>query len=295
MELPSNLDSAVNENAVRCYQAEDELLVWLSHDVDRVAKGKMHALYYCAKERHPRHLQQLFSRQNPYWNFDRITKLEGKYGARSTFFFLHETLRASPLAPKTYILAKGRYSFDEARVQSVIKSLDESGWEVGLHGSYRSFCNKRLLKDEKRRLEDILAKPVDSIRQHYWNNQIPLTWEIQSELGFRVDATLVKKNDVGFPEGCMQPFRPFGNEFVVIPTCLMDSYLFEKAGGEEKAREYVDELIDLCKAKRAVLSVLWHQRLINAEEFPGYYRIYEYILAACTRNKARFVLTSDIV
>ncbi len=271
-------------------------LIWLSHDVDRVQKTIFHSIYYFFKERKFSHLQDIFSKNNPYWNFDRIMALEGQYNAKSTFFFLNETMKADILQPKSYILAKGRYDITSPKIKQIIKAIDKNGWEVGLHGSYQSFLDKELLTREKRTLEEVIGHEIGGIRQHYWNNVIPKTWAIQRSIGLKYDATFATKDDIGFRENIYYPFRPFDDDFLVIPTVIMEYYLFNKADGNvDVAKKMINDLIDFCKNKRAVFSVLWHPHFINPKEFPDLYNLYEYLLKRASEEGGYFITPKNLL
>lgn len=273
-----------------------DFLAWLSHDVDRVHKSMAHSLYYCLKQKRLYHLQTLISGENPYWNFERIMELESKYGAKSTFFFLNESIKVNLFKPKSFILSKGRYKINDSKITSIIKKIDKNGWEVGLHGSYNSYCDKSLLLHEKKMLEDILGHDVYSIRQHYLNNRIPETWQIQQSIGLKYDTTFVMNNDVGFHRNVYYPFRPFDNsDFTVIPTVIMDIYLLRGGRDQKAAERTIDELIGICKEKKTILLVLWHQRSLNPKEFSVLYNLYVYLLDSIKANNGEFILPKQIL
>ncbi|MDY6905674.1 MAG: polysaccharide deacetylase family protein [Thermodesulfobacteriota bacterium] len=267
-----------------------DFVVWLTHDVDRVAKTLVHGVYYSVSDKKPYfHIKSFFSRENPYWNFDRIMELEEKYNARSTFFFLNESIKPKMTDKKSWILSFGRYRIKDKIIQETIKKLDSNGWEIGLHGSYNSFDNKALLLSEKNELEKIVKHPIFTSRQHYWNNKIPATWQIQADLGIHYDATFIEKDDVGFKHDVIFPFRPFNDGFIVFPTVIMERYLLAKASNSiHKAKIIIDKIIEFCRLHRTVMTVLWHQRFLNRNEFSEYYILYEYLLDACQYNNGYF-------
>lgn len=270
-------------------------LVWLSHDADRFHKTLYHALYYWGKEKRSYHLRSMFSRPDPYWNFEQIMDLEDRYGARSTFFFLNESMQADICNPQSFILAKGRARLENPKIQSIIRKLDQNGWEIGLHGSYNSYLDKDLLFREKTILEQIVGHAVAGSRQHYWNNVIPETWKIHRAIGLKYDATLIVKHDVGFYKQVYFPFKPFNDDFTVIPTVLMEYYLLDKARDLKSAQKIIDELMTFCQKKHAILSVLWHQHTLHAQEVPEYYKLYVYLLQATKERNGAFILPDDIL
>jgi peptidoglycan/xylan/chitin deacetylase (PgdA/CDA1 family) len=266
--------------------------VWLSHDVDWVKKDYIHSLYGFLKYKRTYHLKELFRKENRYWNFDKIVKLESEFGAKSTFFFLHETMGYDNI--DTWFKARYRYSLFNKEIQDEIICLDELGWEVGLHGSYYSYKRFDLLKQEKEILESILKKNVIGVRQHYLNLDVPKTWEYQYELGFKYDSSFGLKRDVGFKGNIYTPFSPFQNSFKVFPLVLMEGYLeMVSKNNIEKAKKIIDELIQKSIRHNAVLSVLWHNRSIDEKEYPILFKLYIYIMEQTLKNNGEFILPDE--
>jgi len=270
--------------------------ICLTHDVDRVKKTWWQSLYYFVKTRKLYHLKTMFQkRNNPYWNFERIMAIEDKYGVRSTFFFLNENKKLEILRPSTYKLSLGRYDINSPEIVEIIKELDKNGWEIGVHGSYDSYRNKELLTKEKKTLEKIVGHKVIGIRQHYLNLELPTTWKLQKAVGFKYDASFGYRRDVGFRDGKLLPFKPFGDDdFLVIPTTIMDSALFYKYPNLKDAWRKVLNILDRAEKNGALVTVLWHQRVFNEKEFPGWSKIYEKIIAEGMRRRAWFATCGEI-
>jgi len=259
----------------------------LTHDVDRVKKEWWHCLYYFAKTKKIYHLRSLFpQREDPYWNFERIMGIEEKYGVRSTFFFLNECKKVEVLKPITYPLAFGNYDISDTGIVAIIKKLYEGGWEVGVHGSYDSYASKKLLLKEKEELEQVLGKSVYGIRQHYLNLKMPETWKIQRDVGFKYDGSFGYRDKIGFRDGKELPFKPFNDDFLIIPLAIMDGPLFASSKNLDDAWSKCKELMDYCEKKGALLTVLWHNNRFHDREWPGHAEVYERIIYECLKRKA---------
>jgi len=268
--------------------------VSLTHDVDRVFKTFQY-ITHDVRRRRWRNLRTLFSGESPYWGFDRLRRIEERHGVRSTFFFLEESRPVRWTSPTSWKLGLGRYRFSHPRVRGVIQELDRDGWDIGLHGSYDSYRSLDLLRREKESLESVLDHPVVGIRQHYLNLDVPGTWLLQREAGFLYDASYGRKEDIGYPNGAYQPFVNAQSGMVVIPLALMECYLFARAGHEvENAWRLSLRIIDEAEARGALFTILWHQRMFNEEEFPGYATVYERIIEECRARGARFVTCQEI-
>ena len=260
----------------------------LSHDVDRVKKSYQyftHSLKYLLKgdlKNSGYHMRSFFG-EDPYWNFQEIIDIESSYNVKSTFFFMHETIKFKPFDKSNWQLSLGRYSLHDPKIIETIQYLDENGWEIGLHGSYNSFKDKELLSNEKKILENILGHEVLGIRQHYLNLNDD-TWNYQKECGFKYDSTFGYTRDIGFKEEKYLPFQPFNDDFAVIPQIIMDSNYMAK---ENKWDEYL-KILDKAEETGGVVVINWHQRDFNDKEFPNHKQIYMQMIEEGINRGATF-------
>ena len=263
--------------------------VCLTHDVDRVKKTYQYITHFI-KTQKIYHLKSIFQKTNPYWQFEKLMRIEEGLGVKSTFFFLNESIGFNPLNPKNIKLSIGRYDINDEKVKKIIRKLDGRGWEIGVHGSYNSYKNIELLKKEKHELEKILAHKVHGIRQHYINLN-PKTWKIQAEAGFRYDSSFGFNNGkIGFMENKLYPFHPLKNRknFLVIPMTIMDWCMMKN-----NKKKYI-ELIDIAEKNGGVLTLNWHQRKFNELEFKNYSKIYIEIIKECKNRNAFIGTCKDI-
>ena len=163
-----------------------------------------------------------------------------------------------------------------------------------MHGSYESYKNKYLLKKEKKCLEKILGKQVYGIRQHYLNLDIPRTWEIQEELGFKYDASFGFRDHIGFKENRYFPFYPFDSPFLEIPLTIMDSALFSSDNSIIDVWEECKKIIEIAERENAILTILWHQRSFNEKEFPRRSKIYKDLIKLCKEKNAWITNTEEV-
>lgn len=270
------------------------LKVCLTHDIDRVYKTYQ---YLTRDVRYGRMNNLIPNKKNrrAFWTFDDMLSLEARYGAKSTLFFLHETMPFNLFKISEWKLSLGRYSFYDKNVINLIKEVDNEGWEIGLHGSYLSYNNLQLLQTEKSLLEDIVGKKIVGIRQHYLNLQEPLTWKLQKKAGFIYDASLGKTNGIGFLDNRIKPFIDKESGMKVIPLTIMENCLFNKAKrNKQEALRLAIDLMDYSQENDCIYTILWHQDKLNENEFPGYRWVYEEILKESKRRNAIFYLCKDI-
>jgi len=268
--------------------------VCLTHDVDRIRKTYQYLTHDIRNGRFS-NLKTLFNGKSPYWMFEKIIDIEMKFGVRSTFFFLDETIAFNPLSLSNWKLSLGRYRLSEPKVASKIRELDRGGWEIGLHGSYNSYRDLSLLRREKENLENVLGKKVIGIRQHYLNLDNPDTWIIQRQAGFEYDSSLGLKQDIGFPDGRFHPFTDSQSKMFVIPLAIMECYLFSVSNHDPALiQKNILEMLDQAQKNSALLCVLWHPHLFNDDDFPCYTEAYEYLIQEAKLCGARFMTCAQI-
>tara|TARA_B100001142_G_C14242323_1_gene619911 strand:- start:58 stop:975 length:918 start_codon:yes stop_codon:yes gene_type:complete len=284
----------VHKNLQVEWPNKSKFAICLTHDVDRIKKTYQY-LTSTFKKKSLRPLIDYFKdKEEPYWQFEKIMDIEKSYNVKSTFFFLNESINFRLLDRFNWPLSLGRYNIMDAKVQKIIRTLDEGGWEIGLHGSIKSFNNIKLLSKEKKILETIIGHEISGIRQHWLNLEIPETWNIHRKLGLNYDTSFGHKYDVGFKDQQFHPFSPFGDDFLVFPLSIMDSYVFKKHTNYDEALEEVLRLIYEVKNKGGLLTILWHQRVFNENDFPNYSKLYKNIIEEGMKNEAWFATCKEV-
>ena len=225
------------------------LKVALTHDVDRIKKTYQYATHFLNGIRNGMldySVYQLISlfKKDTYFNFRILVEDEKKMGVKSTFFFLHETLKFEFFKVENWPLSLGRYNLDDKKIKNMILWLDTNGWEIGLHGSYLSYNDYRLMKSEKQLLENILNHSVFGIRQHHLQLS-EKTWAIQKKCGFIYDSSFGLNFDIGFKNNQFNYFSPNNDQFIVMPLVIMDTPF----NNSKDKWGRLQKLIDICIKK----------------------------------------------
>ena len=274
--------------------------VCLTHDVDRVKKTFQYVTHTIRHIKNGKiglafaQMSFLLKRQNPYWNFDEIMEIERKLGVKSTFFFLNEQ-RKFCCSPNEWKLYWGRYNIKGAKIVEMIKKLSAGGWEIGIHGSYNSYRDLRLLGEEKKVLDEILGKKVHGISQHYCNLDIPETWEYHEKLGLAYDSTIGFVTDIGFRYVTCHPFHPFnpaeGRALSLweLPIIIMDNACAYNNWDD------IMNIVNIVEKHNGLLLLRWHQSIFNELEFPERSKIYEKIIKMCIERNAWITNAYSIV
>jgi peptidoglycan/xylan/chitin deacetylase (PgdA/CDA1 family) len=282
------------ENGYRVsYPENKKFAVCLTHDIDVLNLPKLTTLFDSYKSllkgnisKSLKQLRSLINKKyNPWWNIKEIIKLEEKYDAKSSFYFL--TLDKNEI--------DFNYAIDE--LEPELTDIIDKGCEVGLHGGFGEYNNEENIKEKKKRMEKILNKKVVGYRNHYLKFKIPDTWEILNKVGFQYDTTFGYADCVGFRNGMCHPFKPFNLmtekeiDILEIPLIIMDCTLFEYMHLEMgEAWETIKLLIDTVEKYNGVITILWHNTYMVDQK----YILYEKILSYCTKQNAWLTTGNNI-
>lgn len=261
----------------------------LTHDIDTVKRWHVRSIcsealnfgFITFKKRKPliamrrmvKNCISVLSPGDPYWNFDRTMALEEHYGFSSSFYFFGGGNHRSD-AP---------YSIHDSQISRLLSKIQDRGHEIGLHGSFDSYNNLEMLRNEKENLE-IVAGEIFSIRQHYLRFDAQKTFAIHEKLGIKCDVTLGFAAHEGFRAGICLPFHPYNLEedrpfdVLEIPLTIMDGTLSDaKYRGlhAEEAWQSVKSLLETVKRHRGCIVLLWHNTHLDTFECADFAEVYE--------------------
>ena len=261
-----------------------DFAVCLTHDVDTVRKYKIYpplraigSLVVKDKD-----LRKAFAviidyfraklGKDPYGNFSYIMDLENKHGFKSSFYFINGGNTEHDAS----------YSIENLYIISLIKSLQKEDFEVGLHPSFNSYNNFRMLNLEKERLEKASGSVIFGGRQHCLRWKTPDTWGILEKAGLKYDTTLSFAEHEGFRCGICFPYKPFDileNRVLNIwelPLIIMDGSLFDYQNlTPEEGFQQIKNLIDTVKKYNGLFVLLWHNSSLDDLKLPGWIEVYE--------------------
>lgn len=269
--------------------------VCLTHDIDRIDKSYQYVtkpLRALKKGNFSLFFKLIWATLTircPYWGFDIFMRIEEEHGVKSTCFFLNESIKPQLKKPGSWKLAFGRYSIHDKRIVEIIKQLDADGWEVGVHGSYRSNSNEELLQQEKKTLEAIVGHEVIGIRQHYLNFA-ENTFDIHCRCGFKYDSTWGLTKGIGFKEGKVKPFFPVASaDFCEIPLTVMDTPFAETPDRWQVFEKIADEI----DRNDAYLVINYHNNYFSDSDFLGYDKDYVKLIESLQARGAQFMTMKE--
>ena len=155
--------------------------------------------------------------------------------------------------------------------------------KVGIHPSYNSCNDAKVVKKEIKRLERIVKRDVQMSRQHFLKLEFPTTYRSLIEADVAEDYSLGYAEDIGFRAGTCTPINFYDldeeleRNLLILPFQIMESTLmYYKKLKSYEVLDYVKPIIDEVKAVNGTLISLWHnESLSDEEEWSGWGEVYE--------------------
>ncbi|MCZ8131102.1 MAG: polysaccharide deacetylase family protein [Steroidobacteraceae bacterium] len=168
------------------------------------------------------------------------------------------------------------YSVEDPRVAAYLRVVRDSGFDLCLHGSYRSTEAPGWYEAEVERLASALGRPEGS-RQHYLAFDYDALFRAQERAGIRYDMSVGYPDHPGPRAGFSFPYFPYSlaedrpYDVVEIGLVLMDvtlqSYLRLDA---RRAWGTIEACLADLAAKGGAASVVWHPIVFGNARDPGY-------------------------
>ena len=248
----------------KCQWPENKkFAVCLSHDVDNVKLIKPD--FFSINK-----IADFIKGKNPYWQFHKVVELEGKYNFKSTFFFC--TGKRHRLDPN--------YHIKEKKIIDIIRFLMREGNEIGLHLSYLSYNNIKMIESEKRELINLIGGKIGA-RTHFLRFSLPETMVLEDKLGFYYGSSLGYSDAVGYRSGFCWPYHPYAIgyekrlDIFELPLSVMDGALFGEMRTADNALGCLKDMFNRIEEYNGVVVMDWHQNVFNEEYFSSWGYVYE--------------------
>jgi hypothetical protein len=212
-------------------------------------------------------------KKDPFNTFEYVLGLQEKYGFKSIYFALFARL-------SQYDRSLTRYS---GRLQRYLKSIADF-CEIGIHPSYRSNSDVKLLEEELLSLERVIKKDVVKSRQHFLKLSFPFTYRNLLELEITDDYSMGYASESGFRAGLCTPYRFYDLEqevetpLVVHSFPFMDgTYIYYKKKKPHEAWPEIKRYIKTIKQYHGEFIPVWHNRIFSEkeEEWKDWNALYE--------------------
>jgi hypothetical protein len=209
---------------------------------------------------------------DPYNNYERLIALDQKYRLRTMFFFQFAEY-------STY--DKNVSPYNNA-FRYLIKSVADY-CIVSLAVSYTASEDLHILKEERKRLSEVLHRPVTYSRIRYNRVDIPHTYRSLIEAEFTQDYSLGYTHEIGFRASTCTPFFfydiPLESQqpIKVCPFAFHD-YALLKYTTEESLWKDLDEIYRNVKSVHGRLISVFSNELLGGDQKIDWMALYEAIL-----------------
>jgi hypothetical protein len=201
-----------------------------------------------------------------------VLRVERDAGVRSSWFILcgtpsWKTMRAGDLT----------YLPESAAARRILAAVVADGHELGLHGSFQTYTDEAMLRQQRQRLARLTGREAHGVRQHYLRMLPGLTQQAMIGAGFTFDSTFGFADRNGFRLGAAD-IVPAWSESAQAPLAIdevpfvwMDRALSKYQGVESPASWIADaiSLARTCREVEGVWTGIWHPNLAPALGFPG--------------------------
>ena len=172
--------------------------------------------------------------------------------------------------------------FDHPKMKSLINQLKEYS-TIGIHPSYASNKNLKMIRVEKQRLEHILGESVYHNRFHFLRFSLPQSYQYLLTCGISDDYSMGYADQIGFRAGTCTPFYFYDLEneiqttLKVHPFAYMDGVLNDHLKlNTEMALDKVQQLRKNVIEVKGTFTSIWHnESLSNVDRWSGWQEVFE--------------------
>jgi hypothetical protein len=217
---------------------------------------------------------------DPYNTFDWIMDTSDLHGLKSSFYFI---------CGRTNKTFDGDYEIEHPAIRYLLRHIYDRGHEIGLHPSYETYRQPKLIKAEADRLRKVCLE--EGISQSEWGGRMHfLRWETPTTLHGWEKAQMSYDSSLGYADlpgfrcgTCFeyQAFDPVKMEPLNLKirpliamecTIMAERYMGLRTG--DGAYQKFLSLKNACKSVGGVFTLLWHNsQFIKQEEKELYQKV----------------------
>lgn len=203
----------------------------------------------------------------------------------NTFDSIMDICEAAGLNGAFYIISghsagriDGCYRLDEPFILKLLRRIHDRGHEIGLHGSYNSFRDGAVLREERAALRGACEAAgaqanASGNRQHYLRWDSAVTPGLLAEAGFEYDTTGSFADRPGFRYGTARSFAMWDwcegralalrQQPLVVMECSVIAPRYLGLGYSEAALEKMQTLKSRALRYGGDFTLLWHNSHLN--------------------------------
>ncbi|GAB6153142.1 hypothetical protein JCM17380_18920 [Desulfosporosinus burensis] len=186
--------------------------------------------------------------------------------------------------------------YDVTTHKELLNSLEEGGWEAGVHG-IDAWHDVPAARAEHSRIADLTGQDGIGVRMHWLYFQSPASFKALEEGGFQYDATFGYNEVVGFRAGTLQPYHPLNCQTLwELPLHIQDGALLGEEHldlNREDAFHKAKPILDWAKRLGGAVSLLWHNQSFTAPRYWG--EVYERLIEQGRADGAWIAVPRDVL
>ena len=187
-----------------------------------------------------------------------------------------------------FLVAKKQKGYDK-NISTEVKAFRRlieyyaATYKIGIHPSWQSGDDIKLLKEEKEWLEIVSEKSIIKSRQHYIRFVLPHTFQQLIEVGIEKDFSMGYGSINGFRASICSPFfwynlqKEESTTLMLYPFCYMDANsFFEQNFSPQQAYTELMNYYTIIKKLNGTLITIWHNHMLGSDlKFKGWNEMFE--------------------
>ncbi len=210
--------------------------------------------------------------KDPFDTFGLQLAMQKEFRLRPVYFILF----ASYGLNDKNIPTRNRY------FRNLIKQLGDYA-DIGIHPSYASFSDKKILQQEVESLSKVLNRQITQSRQHFLRMSLPSTYLNLINRDIEHDYTMGYAQQPGFRAGIADSFRFYDldhdvpTSLRIHPFTIMDGTLCDYLQlSPQEAVDQIKSLIRTVKNVNGTFISLWHnESLSDQKRWSGWVQVYK--------------------
>ncbi len=219
-----------------------------------------------------RFLVLLGFKKDPYDNFYELVDIHKKYPIKTMFFFqfAKHSAHDKNISPNNN---KFRY---------LIKSIADYSI-VSLSTSFLSSTDKSVLQEEKKRLSNLINRPISYSRLRYNRVSVPTTYRNLVETEFTDDFSMGYTHEIGFRAGTCAPFYFYDINMEVrqplkVHPFAMHDYAMVNFKKRDEIFEKMDRMYRLVKQVNGDFIIVFSNELLGSKHKLDWMELYQSFL-----------------
>ncbi len=209
---------------------------------------------------------------DPYDNYAKLIAIHKKFDIRSLFFFQFAE----------YSTYDKNVAPTNEKFKHLIKSVADYNI-VSLAASYSSFHSVALLKEEKKRLSNVIHRPINASRFRYNRVDVPASYRNLTEAEFTDDYTMGYTHEIGFRASTSYPFYFYDINLEVqqpikIHPFAVHDYALLKMAGKEGILQEMTSLYQQVKSVHGSFITIFSNELLGDKKEVDWLDLYENVI-----------------